>query len=282
MTARSTGTHVTRARTQQQHRTQRQLSQNFLADRAVARRFARLAVPEPAPGARLLEVGAGRGALTVPLARRAATLVAYELDARLVPGLRRRLDAAGLAQVRVHQGDFLAAAPPRAPFAVAGNVPFSRTSAVVEWCLRAPALTDATFLTQLEYARKRTGDYGSWTRLTVLTWPLFSWRLLGRVPRTAFRPVPRVDAGVLRIERRPVPLLAPAHHATYQSLVALGFSGVGGSVRASLRRAHPRRRVDAALRTAGVAPTALAGEPTPQQWLTIHAVLEGKGPTAPE
>ncbi|MGW4002295.1 Trp biosynthesis-associated membrane protein, partial [Streptomyces nigra] len=31
--------------------------------------------------------------------------------------------------------------------AVAGNVPFSRTAAVVAWCLRAPHLTDATLLT---------------------------------------------------------------------------------------------------------------------------------------
>jgi hypothetical protein len=35
--------------------------------------------------------------------------------------------------------------------------------------------------TQVEYARKRTGHGGRWTRLTVLTWPRFEWRLRGRV-----------------------------------------------------------------------------------------------------
>ncbi|MYW64160.1 ErmE/ErmH/ErmO/ErmR family 23S rRNA (adenine(2058)-N(6))-methyltransferase [Streptomyces sp. SID8379] len=258
-------------------RIRQSLSQNFLTDRAVAHRFARLAVPrldpdDPAHTSLLLEVGAGKGALTEPLARRVASLVAYEIDGRLVPGLRRRC-AARHPQVEVRHGDFLAARPPRTPFAVAGNVPFSRTSAVVEWCLRAPELTDATFLTQLEYARKRTGDYGSWTRLTVLTWPHFGWRLLGRVPRAAFRPVPRVDAGILRIERRPEPLLAPAAYATYRTLVELGYSGIGGSLRASLSRAHPRRRVDAAARTAGIAPAALVGEVSPGQWLTLHREL---------
>lgn len=263
MAARSTGTSFTGTSRS------RALSQNFLADRAAARRFARLATPDPTP--LLLEVGAGSGALTAPLARRAPDLVAYEIDGRLAARLRERF--AGQDHVRVRHADFLAVRPPRVPFAVAGNVPFSRTSDVVDWCLRADALTRAVLLTQLEYARKRTGDYGSWTRRTVLTWPHFEWRLLGRVPRTAFRPAPRVDAGVLRIERRATPLLTPAAYPTYERLVTLGFSGVGGSLRASLTRAHPRRRVDAALREAGIPPGALVGQAAPDQWLRLWAAL---------
>ncbi|MEV5934174.1 ErmE/ErmH/ErmO/ErmR family 23S rRNA (adenine(2058)-N(6))-methyltransferase [Streptomyces sp. NPDC052079] len=249
----------------------RALSQNFLADRATARRFARLAVPDGAPAPLLLEVGAGRGAVTDALAPLCRELHAYEIDPRLVPVLRDRFSA--VPHVRVLGADFLAARPPRTPFSVAENVPFSRTAAVVDWCLRAPRLTDATLLTQLEYARKRTGDYGSWTRLTVLTWPRYEWRLLARVSRRSFRPVPRVDAGVVRIERRPVPLLGAAAHGSWRSLVELGFSGVGGSLHASLRRAHPRRRVDAAFRAARLDPGVLVGELEPERWLRLHEVL---------
>ncbi|WP_128374744.1 ErmE/ErmH/ErmO/ErmR family 23S rRNA (adenine(2058)-N(6))-methyltransferase [Streptomyces cavernae] len=248
----------------------RALSQNFLADRATAARFARLAVPHPTAEL-LLEVGAGKGALTEGLAPRCQELRAYEIDARLVPGLRSRF--ADRPHVRVVHGDFLTARPPVTPFSVAGNVPFSRTAAVVDWCLRAPGLTDATFLTQLEYARKRTGDYGSWTLLTVRTWPRYEWRFLGRVDRTRFRPVPRVDAGVIRLERRGTPLIGPAAYRGWRDLVELGFSGVGGSLHASLRRAHPRRKVDAAFRAAGLDPCALVGSAGPDQWLELHRVL---------
>ncbi|MFC9886986.1 ErmE/ErmH/ErmO/ErmR family 23S rRNA (adenine(2058)-N(6))-methyltransferase [Streptomyces pilosus] len=251
--------------------TSRALSQNFLADRATARRFARLAVPHGGPAPLLLEVGAGKGALTDVLAPLCRELHAYEIDPRLVPALRDRFSAA--PHVRVVGADFLAARPPRAPFSVAGNVPFSRTAAVVDWCLRAPRLTDATLLTQLEYARKRTGDYGSWTRLTVLTWPRHEWRLLARVDRRSFRPVPRVDAGVVRIERRGAPLLDAAAADGWRSLVDLGFSGVGGSLHASLRRAHPRRRVDAAFRAARLDPGVLVGQVAPERWLRLHAEL---------
>jgi 23S rRNA (adenine-N6)-dimethyltransferase len=252
-------------------RVSRALSQNFLTDRTAAARLARLAVPHPKAGL-VLEVGAGKGALTELLAPRCRRLLAYEIDGRLVPQLDARFRSA--SQVQVVAGDFLAARPPRTSFSVAGNVPFSRTAAIVQWCLAAPALTDATLLTQLEYARKRTGDYGRWTSLTVLSWPRYEWRLVGRVGRHGFRPVPRVDAGILRIERRRTPLLDPAALSGWRHLVELGFSGVGGSLHASLCRAHPRRRVDAAFRGAGLDRAVLVGAVSPDRWLRLHEGLE--------
>ncbi|ANJ10070.1 23S rRNA (adenine(2058)-N(6))-methyltransferase Erm(O) [Streptomyces parvulus] len=249
----------------------RTLSQNFLADRATAERVARLAAPDTRRPPLLLEVGAGKGALTGPLARRSRELHAYEIDPRLLPGLRARF--AHAPHVRVVGGDFLAARPPRAPFSLAGNVPFSRTADIVDWCLAAPALTDATLITQLEYARKRTGDYGRWTLLTIRSWPDHEWRLAGRVGRYRFRPAPRVDAGILRLERRSAPLLTGAARRSWDDLVELGFSGVGGSLHASLRRARPARRVDAAFRAARLDPRALVGEVPPGAWLRLHREL---------
>ncbi|MGR3868949.1 ErmE/ErmH/ErmO/ErmR family 23S rRNA (adenine(2058)-N(6))-methyltransferase [Streptomyces graminifolii] len=252
-------------------RNSRALSQNFLADRATAERVAHLAVPHGRQVPLLLEVGAGKGALTARLAPRCHELHAHEIDPRLVPKLRTRFT--GTPQVRVIAGDFLDTRPPRTPFAVAGNVPFSRTADIVDWCLRATALTDATLLTQLEYARKRTGDYGRWTLLTVRSWPCHDWRLVGRVDRRRFSPVPRVDAGIVRIERRRTPLLEPAALHDWRHLVELGFSGVGGSLHASLRRAHPGRRVDAAFRAARLDPRVLVGEVSPDHWLRLHREL---------
>lgn len=249
----------------------RTLSQNFLADQATAEYVARLAVPHGHHVPLLLEVGAGKGALTAKLAPHCHELHAHEIDPRLVPKLRTRFSST--PQVHVVAGDFMDTRPPRTPFAVAGNVPFSRTADIVDWCLRAPTLTDATLLTQLEYARKRTGDYGSWTLLTIRSWPCHAWRLVGRVDRRRFSPVPRVDAGIVRIERRRTPLLAPAELREWRHLVELGFSGVGGSLHASLRRAHPRRRVDTAFRAAHLDPRALVGEVSPDHWLRLHQEL---------
>jgi 23S rRNA (adenine-N6)-dimethyltransferase len=145
---------------------------------------------------------------------------------------------------------------------------------VVDWCLDAPALTTATLLTQLEYARKRTGDYGRWSRLTISTWPVIGWRLAGRVPRTAFRPVPRVDGGILQLVRRPVPLVPAAALPAYRRMVEIGFTGVGGSLYASLARQHGERRTWAAFRAARIPPDRPVGAVWPEQWLTLFRLLQ--------
>ncbi|SBT50549.1 23S rRNA (adenine-N6)-dimethyltransferase [Micromonospora narathiwatensis] len=265
-----------RSRTTARDRSRRVLSQNFLADPAAVVRMLRAA--RPGPDDLLLEVGAGDGRLTRPLAARCGRLIAYEVDPAVLPGLTAA--CATLPQVRIRPADFLAAEPPAEPFAVVGNIPWSLTAAVVRWCLAAPGLRSATLLTQLAYARKRAGDHGRWSRLTVLTWPEHHWRLAGRVPRAAFRPVPAVDGGILRIERRPEPLLSPAALPAYRRMVELGFGGVGGSLAASLRIAHPRRRVEGALRAARLDPDIPVGLVWPEQWLVVFRLLHAVEPGA--
>ncbi|TDC37871.1 ErmE/ErmH/ErmO/ErmR family 23S rRNA (adenine(2058)-N(6))-methyltransferase [Micromonospora sp. KC213] len=263
-----------RPRTTDRDRYRRVLSQNFLADPAALARLVRAARPDPDD--LLLEVGAGRGQLTRPLAARCRRLIAYEVD----PALASELAAlsAALPRVTHRQQDFLAATPPDEPFSVVGNIPWSLTAAVVRWCLAAPRLRAATLLTQLEYARKRSGDHGRWSRLTVLTWPEHHWRLAGRVPRTAFRPVPSVDGGILRIERRPEPLLPAAALPAYRRMVERGFGGVGGSLAASLRTAYPR--VDGAMRAARLDPATPVGLVWPEQWLVLFRLLHAVDPGA--
>ncbi|MFC0530680.1 ErmE/ErmH/ErmO/ErmR family 23S rRNA (adenine(2058)-N(6))-methyltransferase [Phytohabitans kaempferiae] len=246
-------------------RTRRVLSQTFLHDPAALDRVVQAA--RPAHTDLVLEVGAGDGRLTRVLAEAAGRVVAYEVD----PALATRLAVPG--NVVVRQQDFLTARPPREPFAVVGNIPYALTAPIVQWCLRAPALTSATLVTQLEYARKRTGDYGRWSRLTVATWPEYQWDLAGRLSRHAFRPVPRVDSGILRLRRRPEPLVPGRWMATYRSFVELGFGGVGGSLHASLRQRHPGRRVDAAFRAARLDTSTVVGHVWPEQWLLLFRLL---------
>ncbi|HEX5542584.1 MAG TPA: ErmE/ErmH/ErmO/ErmR family 23S rRNA (adenine(2058)-N(6))-methyltransferase [Micromonospora sp.] len=250
-------------------RSRRVLSQNFLADPRAISQIVRAARPDPQD--LIVEVGAGRGQLTRALAAECGRVLAYEIDPHLIDELMA--NCAELSNVTCLPSDFLAARVPREPFAVVANPPWALTARVVDWCLRAPALTSATLLTQLEYARKRTGDYGRWSRLTVHTWPHFEWRLAGRVPRTAFRPVPRVDAGILRLERRGAPLLPASTLVAYRDLVDLGFSGVGGSLYASLRKRYPQRRLHAALRATRLREDIAVGFVWPEQWLALFRLL---------
>ena len=253
-------------------RRRRELSQNYLRSPEAARLFLRAVRLDP--DGLCVEVGAGEGILTARLAAMTGEVIAYEVDPALASRLRVRAGAG--ANVRVVIGDFLSARPPAKAFQVVGNAPFSLTSPIIDWCLRARRLTAATLITQLEYARKRTGGFGRWSQLTVSTWPQFRWQLRGTLARTEFRPAPRVDAGILHLERRAEPLVSPARQAAYRRLVQAGFTGVGGSVQASLRRSYPPDKVAAACAAAGVDRREVVGFVSPDQWVQIFLALEAR------
>jgi 23S rRNA (adenine-N6)-dimethyltransferase len=270
--AQRTGRGAVAGRTDRDRR-RRELSQNYLRSPEAARQFLRAVRLDP--DGLCVEVGAGEGILTTRLAAMCREVVAYEVDPELAGRLQDRLR--GRDNVRLVMRDFLAARPPSRPFQVVGNAPFSLTSPIVDWCLRASRMRTATLITQLEYARKRTGGYGRWSLLTCTTWPQMSWELRGRLPRTLFRPVPRVDAGILHLERRAEPLVSPGRQHAYRLLVQAGFSGVGGSVQASLRRSYPADKVARACAAAGVDRRAVVAFVSPDQWVQIFTALDARG-----
>ncbi|MGK8522444.1 23S ribosomal RNA methyltransferase Erm [Nocardia asteroides] len=249
--------------------TRKRLSQNFLTDAGAARLIVR------ASGVTaddlVLEIGPGDGMLTRYLLGTAGRVHAYEKDPRYAALLRRRY--ADEPRIRLYQRDFRTVRPPREPFAVVANVPFAITTDIVRWCLAARELTSATLLTQLEFARKHSGDYGRWTKLTVGHWPTTAIELGARVGRHNFHPIPQVDTAILRLRRRTAPLLPGGQLDDYRRVVELGFSGVGGSLAASLGREFPARAVRDSCREAGVSLDQPVGFVSPDRWLTLYRSL---------
>lgn len=240
------------------------LSQNLLRDPRAIQTFLDSVGSLAHPA---VEGGAGDGILTVGIAALVPRLTAVEVDPSMARRLRERTKA--LDNVHVVETDLLAMPAPPEEFVLLGNIPFAITTKIVAWALAAPTLRSATLLTQREYARKRTGDYGRWTLATMRTWPWWEWRLGPTIGRDSFRPRPAVDAAVLHLERRQQPLLPRAAEQAWVRAVETGFSGVGGSLRASLGRIYPSRRVDAACDSAGVGRDELVAFVTPDQWVAV-------------
>jgi 23S rRNA (adenine-N6)-dimethyltransferase len=269
---RPTGTGGRPERFTERDRRRRRWSQNFLYDPAAIRQVVAASLSASTPTL-IVEVGAGEGHLTAALAASAEQVVAYEIDPVLVRRLRQRYGERD--NVRLVRADFLATSPPPQAFGVVGNIPYASTSRIVDWCLRARTMTSATLVTQLEYGRKRTGGFGRWSKLTVASWPRVTWRLGARIGREKFRPVPAVDSAILSLERRPAPALPESSMPAYRHLVDVGFTGVGGSLRASLLTEHPRASVDRALELAAVRPDSVVAFVHPDQWLTVFRSLHG-------
>ncbi|HEX2145148.1 MAG TPA: 23S ribosomal RNA methyltransferase Erm [Glycomyces sp.] len=254
---------------EQQASTRKLLSQNFFRDASVARRL--VAAAGVGPGDLVIEVGPGDGMVTRPLLERARRVIAYEKDRHFAERLRSRLGHH--EHFRCHHTDFRDVRPPREPFRVVSNAPFGITTDTVRWCLHARSLHSATLVTQLEFARKHTGDYGRWSRLAVEHWPEFEFALGMRIGRHHFRPVPQVDVAVIHLWHRPKPLLPKAALRDYRDLVGLGFSGVGGSLAASLARAVPKRLAARACAEAGIARDRPVGLVPPDRWIALFEAL---------
>lgn len=195
-----------------------ELGQNFLHDPAVISRIVALVAQTSGT---IVEWGTGDGALTVPLAGLNRPLHGIEIDPAKAKRLGRRVGP----HVCISQGDILRHAPPRAS-TVVSNVPFHLTTPVLRHLLVNTAWARAILVVQWEVARKRAAVGGS-TQLTAQWWPWYEFRLEARVPATCFSPMPSVDGGILRIDRRIAALLSPAERHNYQDWVKRIFSGRG-------------------------------------------------------
>ncbi|GAB2497879.1 hypothetical protein GCM10027063_41700 [Promicromonospora xylanilytica] len=249
-----------------------ELGQNLLVDRQVIDRVVGLVADHDRP---LVEWAAGRGAITLPLARLGRPVEAVEID----PRSAARLGRVAPVNVTVTRGDILRHAPPSGAYDLVGNVPFHLTTPVLRRLFTLTGWQRAVLITQWEVARKRAAVGGT-TLLTAQWWPWFTPHLDRRVPAAAFRPRPSVDAGLLVIDRRADPLLPERELRAYQRFAAAVFNGRGRGLQQilvgqGLARGDVRRW---ALEH-GVAQSALPRDLDARAWVGAYR-LTGRRPTS--
>jgi 23S rRNA (adenine-N6)-dimethyltransferase len=201
----------------------RHFGQHFLGN---ARLAAQLVADAGVTGNdRVVELGAGRGVLTAALADRAAQVLAVELDPKLVSALARRF--ASNRNVAVLCADVRETPLPANPYRVLANLPFHVTGAILRRLLDVPAsgLRRADLVVQWQVARERVRvGNGPPTDLLGARWaPWWEFRRGRRLPARSFRPPPSVDAAVLVVSRRPVPLIPATQCRKYVSFVERAF-----------------------------------------------------------
>lgn len=205
----------------------KRLGQNFLTDPVALERIVMAA--DLSAGDVVLEVGAGVGTLTRPLARQAKRVIALELDDDLVEILREQ--TADLSNVEILHGDVLRFSPsgfsPRG-YKVVGNLPYYITSAVLRHFLEGeprPRLMVVTV--QREVAERIVARPGEMSLLAVSVQFYGQPRVVARIPAGAFYPPPKVDSAVVRIDvcDKPIPLPGKeVDEAIFFRVVRAGFS----------------------------------------------------------
>jgi 16S rRNA (adenine1518-N6/adenine1519-N6)-dimethyltransferase len=211
----------------------KRLAQHFLETAWVSKLVACI---RPGPGELFLEIGAGAGQLTLPLAAAGAEIVAIEKDRALAARLREIAPAS----VRVVAGDVLdedlarlvlesRPARSKGPARVAGNLPYNISTPILRRLMDAQhrhgCFADATLMLQREVADRVVGRPGSrdYGPLAILTGTAARAERVLTLPPGAFRPPPRVRSAVVALRFRPSP--APvADRGLFERLVRTLFS----------------------------------------------------------
>ena len=266
------------------------LGQNFLVDEGVAARIVR----EVAPRAdeTVVEIGAGRGALTARLVGQVGRLVAIEFDRELVPVLEKRFD--GRADFTLVEGDALAldycaAIAPATHARVVANLPYNISTAILQRLFeQRRCLTELVLMLQREVVERITARPGTGERgyLSVLTEAYCEARPLFDVAPEAFRPVPKVWSTVVHLRVRESAAAEVSDEALLWRVVGAGFAQRRKTIFNNLRHAPETLspRVEAAgganslLDAAGIEPQRRAETLTLAEWVALARTLESRTP----
>ena len=244
-------------------RPKKKLGQHFVVNPKVLQRILEYASLEPEDI--VVEIGAGLGSLTVPMAQRVKKVYAIEVDPRLTNELRKQFSVND--RVEVIQADAL-----RVDFApwykqwqqkmkVVANLPYEISSPMIfrffqeRNCFSLFVLMLQREVARRVVARPGTKDYGIlslWSQLYTRAHIAFS------VGPQAFYPQPQVDSAVVRFEILPQPSVVVEDEKILQQIIRLAFTYRRKTLVNALRLgefAHlPAQKICEALQSASVCP----------------------------
>ena len=218
------------------HIPRKRFGQHFLHDQGVIAAIVEAIAPQPmsVSGERLVEIGPGLGALTLPVLERCRQLDVVELDRDVIPHLLAA--AQGKGEIILHQADalqfnFSSLSQHGEKLRVIGNLPYNISTPLMfhlfEQRLGAePLFCDMTFMLQLEVCERLAAPPNSehYGRLSIMAQYHADIEFLFHVAPEAFNPPPKVDSGIVRLTPYHTPPVEVGDHALFALMVARAFN----------------------------------------------------------
>ncbi|MEZ4428887.1 MAG: 16S rRNA (adenine(1518)-N(6)/adenine(1519)-N(6))-dimethyltransferase RsmA [Nannocystaceae bacterium] len=260
------------------HAARKSWGQNFLRDVRVLE-----AIVDAAgltPGERVVEIGAGLGAVTERLLDRGAEVWAIERDRDLCAALREELgdrDTFTLHEADAVRFDYAAAAADGRRPVVVGNLPYNITGPLLFALLDHHAHTGPwIIMVQQEVADRLCAAPGS-RRYGGVTALLSRVRAIAPVcaaPRGCFVPAPRVDSAVIRLDPLAVARGEVGDERGLRALVRAAFQRRRKVLRNALSSLGERAAVEAWCARAGVDPTIRPERLGPEEFAALQRARE--------
>ena len=244
------------------------LGQNFLIDPNILRKIVSQAGLTKDSAA--IEIGPGIGALTEHLARDAGKVLAFEIDQRLLPVLADTLSP--YDNVKVIHSDILKADVERAiqeelagfdDIMVVANLPYYVTTPIIlKLLLEKLPIRGMVVMLQKEVAERITAKPGTkaYGSLSIAIQYYTEADYAMTVPKSVFMPQPNVDSAVIRMIKRPEPIVTVIDEDFFFSVTRGSFVQRRKTILNNLHSAMPNGKAKKdlilqALGEAGIDPT---------------------------
>ncbi len=255
------------------HIHKKRFGQHFLHDATILSRIVQAIAPQS--GDRVVEIGPGEGAMTLPLLRQLGRMTVIELDRDLIPRLRAA--AVGIGELDIVNADVLhvdlRALAAGTPLRVVGNLPYNISSPILFHCIEyLDAISDMHFMLQKEVVERMAASPGSkvYGRLSVMLQLACRVEPLLEVPPSAFKPPPKVDSAVVRLTPRAV-TDRPDNDAS--ATIARVVKAAFGQRRKTLSNALTDIASVEQIVAAGIDPRTRAEQLSPAQFVGLAATI---------
>lgn len=195
------------------------LGQNFIKYRGLVSEL--IAEADISEKDTVIEIGPGKGIITLALAKVVKEVIAVEKDTTLFEELKSKIQN---LKVKIINGDFLEYELPKDKYKIFANIPFSITSEIMNKILASANMPESMYLImQQETAEKFSGARCE-SLSSVLTKPFFEVKILGEVDRTNFTLKPQVHIMFTSFKRREHPFIKEEDKKLFRDFVSYGFT----------------------------------------------------------
>jgi 23S rRNA (adenine-N6)-dimethyltransferase len=213
----------------------------------------------------VLELGAGKGALTTRLMQKAGSVLAVEYDAKLVDHLAQKTSSH--SNVKIIRQDIIKIRLPQGKFAVVSNIPYALTTPIMKMLLDRPSSGFQKGVIVMEKGAARRFTSKAIRNDYVLCWKMwFELRYVKTVPRECFSPPPRVESAIVVISRKTAPIVPYKECAAFRGLAEWALRDPAAAFEAALRGLFTRPQLKQLRRNIGLDPETPVSMLSEVQW----------------
>lgn len=235
------------------------ISQNFLTSRKIIDKL--ISKTTINQNDTVLEIGAGKGHITKALSEKCGTVISYEIDKSLYSKLKPQLSN----NVKLCCGDFLKCRLPNTPYKVFANIPFSRTTEIIQKLTSSENLPTDIWLIMEKGAAKRFCGLPKDNLNSLLLKPFFDLKIIWHFNRQDFHPAPNTDVVMLQMKLKEQADIQYREKADYKAFLSHSIkNGIFGS-----SALLTKKQISTALKSAKLPMIPQTGDISYIQWLCL-------------